>query len=207
MNNRYTGITTALLGSTLLAACTSSPSIPGTATTPTSQPAAAVPHSGAPKVSNPLPAKVLDGSPCDSALTTGQLTEFLGQPGAPKRKTDVLGTTCSWTDTIGSGVRLQVGYDTKSDQGISLAYQNVKPKADRWVELEPIQNYPAIGYANVDLEPGKKRSCTVVVGVTDELTYSVGLILSDRAAAQDKDACTLGRVAADAVMTNLKKRA
>jgi hypothetical protein len=102
---------------------------------------------------------------------------------------------------------LQVGYQTKSDQGLSLAYQNVKPKAARWVELDPVQGFPAIGYLDAGGDPNDRRQCVVVVGVTDQLAYSVGLLLGDGAAAQGKDACSSGRQAADAVMTNLKARA
>jgi hypothetical protein len=47
----------------------------------------------------------------------------------------------------------------------------------------------------------------IVVGISDELAYSISLTLSDGAVAQHKDACVLGPEAADAVMTNLKARA
>jgi hypothetical protein len=71
--------------------------------------AADLPNSGARKVDNPLPAKVLDGSPCDSALTSEQLTGFLGEPSAPKAKDEALGPSCTWTSASGSGAGILVG--------------------------------------------------------------------------------------------------
>jgi hypothetical protein len=144
----------------LLSACTGHTSTPTPAPSSpaaSSEPAA-VPHSGAPKVENPLSETALDGSPCDTAFTSAQLAEFLGEPTPPERSDDALGQACSWTNTAGTGVRLQVGYQTKSDQGLSLAYQNVKPQAARWVELDPVQTHPAVGYVDAGGDPSDKRT-------------------------------------------------
>jgi hypothetical protein len=161
-----------------------------------------VPGNGAPAVANPLPDQVLEGSPCDTALTTTQVSDFLGNTGPGKAEDAELGPLCQWDSTSGSGAGLTVGYDTKSDQGLGLAYKNTKPKSTLWKELSPVQEYPAIAYGDAT----DKRLCNVVVGVTDKLTYGVTLILGDKAAADGKDACEIGRSVADAVMTNLKAR-
>jgi len=159
-------------------------------------------------VQNPLPAKVLDGSPCDSALTTRQLESFLGEPKPAEPSTDALGTACSFRAASGSGAGFSIGYQTKSDQGISLPYQSVKPKAARWVELDPIDGYPAIGYANnVGAPKDDKKFCVVVVGISDQLAYSVSLGLGDKAYRDGKDSCDLGRDVAAEVLKNLKARA
>jgi hypothetical protein len=199
--------TTVAAGAMLLTACTGDHKTPGTASpAPTS--VAGVPNSGAPKVENPLPANVLDGSPCDSALTADQVTQYLGEVSAPKSSDEVLGPSCDWTSASGSGAGILVGYDTKTGQGISLAYKNEKPKADRWADdLGPVQGYPAVGYVEQGVDPGNKRDCVVVVGVSDELAYSISLILGDKSAAAGKDACELGHGVADTVLTNLKARA
>ena len=208
MNRRYVvGTSMAIAGAALLTACSGGRATPSVSNVPTSASAAEVPNSGAPKVDNPLPAKVLDGAPCDNALTSDQLSGFLGQTSTPKSNNDALGASCTWTSASGSGASILVGYQTESDQGISLAYKNVKPKAARWADLEPVQGYPAAGYVDIGLDSANKRNCVVVVGVSDELAYSVSLIIGDKAAAQGKDACELGRNVADAVMTNLKQRA
>ena len=215
MVRRYgLAVSAAAAGAVLLSAC-SGGTVTGVASTTSvssstgasSSSTAAVPHSGAPKVTSPLPAKVLDGSPCDSALTSTQLTHFLGQTAPPKPSTDALGTACDWHNAGLNGSGFQISYQTKSQNGISLAYESVKPTASRWVDLAPIQGYPAIGYVAPGVDPTDKLSCVIVVGVTDELAYSVVLTLSDESAAQHKDACMLGPDVADAVMTNLKARA
>lgn len=152
---------------------------------------------------NPLPAKVMDGSPCDSALTEQELTDYLGQPGAAKPKDSELGPMCDWASTSGSGAGILVAYETKTGQGLSLTYKVEKPKAGRWVDdLAPVQGYPAVGY--VDVGASGQRSCVIVVGVADDLAYSVSLVLGSDSG---KDACQLGRGVADTVLTNLKARA
>jgi len=154
-------------------------------------------------VDNPLPAKVMDGSPCESALTEQELTDYLGQPGAAKPKDSELGPMCDWASTSGSGAGILVAYETKTGQGLSLTYKVEKPKAGRWVDdLAPVQGYPAVGY--VDGGASGQRSCVSVVGVADDLAYSVSLVLGSDSG---KDACQLGRGVADTVLTNLKARA
>ncbi|WET79653.1 DUF3558 domain-containing protein [Amycolatopsis sp. QT-25] len=197
-------------GTLLLAACDGNRATPGTPTAGTNSPTASpstagLPHSGAPAVQNPLPAKVLDGSPCDSALTVQQLESFLGEPDPAKPSTDALGTACRWNAASGSGAGFTVSYQTKSDQGISLAYQSVKSEVARWVELTPIDGYPAIGYGGN--APGDERHCVVVVGVSDQLAYSVSLSRGDKAGREGKDSCILGRDVAAEVLKNLKGRA
>nr|WP_268744774.1 DUF3558 domain-containing protein [Amycolatopsis decaplanina] len=199
-------------GTLLLAACDGGRTTPGTPAPDTpaaSSSAAGVPNNGAPAVQNPLPANVLDGSPCDSALTTQQLETFLGEPSPGKPSTDALGTACDWHSTTGSGAGFSIGYQTKSDQGISLSFQSVKPKADRWLVLDPIDGYPAIGYANNvgAPKPDDKLACVVVVGISDQLAYSVSLTLGDKAYREGKDSCDAGRSVAAEVLKNLKGRA
>ncbi|MCU1685453.1 MAG: hypothetical protein JWQ81_6192 [Amycolatopsis sp.] len=214
MVRRYGLTATALVvGAVLLSACSNS-TVTGVANTPSAAPSdpssssnAAVPHSGAPKVQNPLPAKVLGGSPCDTAFTAAQLTHFLGPTTPPKATTDQLGTACLWQNEAGNGSGLSVGYQTKVHDGISLAYQTVEPTASRWVVLDSVQGYPAIGYVSQHVDPSAKDNCVIVVGISDELAYSISLGLSDGAIAQHKDACLSGRDVADAMMTNMKARA
>jgi hypothetical protein len=197
--------TAVALGAALLTSCTGKSPTNGTAT-PALTSSAELPNSGAPKVDNPLPASALDGNPCDSALTTEQLTGYLGQSTTPEPSDTVLGPTCDWASTSGSAAGILVGYETKAGQGLSLTYKNEKPKASRWVDdLEAVQGYPAVGY--VDVGTTDNRTCVVVVGIADDLAFSVSLSLGDSAAQAGKDACTLGRGVADAVMTNLKARA
>lgn len=207
MTRRVLTVATAVTaGMVLLASCTQERQATGTATPAPTSTGEELPNSGAPKVGQPLPAKVLDGDPCDSALTNEQLTGYLGQPGAPKSTDEALGPMCDWGSSSGSGAGILVIYETKNQQGLSLAYKNEKPKAKRWVDdLEPIQGYPAVGY--VDTGTTDNRTCVIVVGVSDELAYTVSLSMGDSAVQAGKDACQLGRGVADTVLTNLKARA
>ncbi|GAB3139753.1 DUF3558 domain-containing protein [Amycolatopsis stemonae] len=150
-----------------------------------------------------MPTTVLTGNPCDSALTPDQVSTFLGDATSGKPSDTALGPLCNWSSTSGSGAGFAISYQTKSDQGISLAYQNIQPKAARWKPLDPIQGFPAVAYANFD----DKRGCAVVVGVTDELAFSVGLTLGDKAASEGKDCFDIAPQVADAVMSNVKARA
>src|SRR4051812_11125943 len=119
MNYRY-GVAVAAAATTtfLLAGCTGTPktgapSTAGTTSSATSE-AAGLPHDGAPKVQNPLPAKVLDGSPCDTALTPAQLADFLGETKPATPSDDALGAACDWRSAGGTGAGFNIGYETKS---------------------------------------------------------------------------------------------
>lgn len=200
-------IATASAVALLLTACSGARQTPILTSIPTSSGAAASPPGGVPKVQAPLPATVLDGDPCENALTKDQVASFLGQTLNSKDSDNALGSGCHWGSASGSGASFDIFYQTKSDQGISLAYQSVKPTAARWLELDPIDSYPAIGYAsNAGVDPNDKRSCVVVVGISDQLAYSVSIIIGNKAYGEGKDSCTIGRDVADAVMTNLKAR-
>jgi hypothetical protein len=154
-------------------------------------------------VDDPLSADVLDGSPCETALTADQVSTFLGDSTRRSESDSQLGPVCNWSSNAGSGASIAMNYQTKSDQGLSLAYQNVHPTAARWKPLDPIQGFPAVAYATSN----DKRACVVVVGVSDELAYPMALTLGDKATSEGKDSFDLGPQVADAVLTNLKARA
>jgi hypothetical protein len=203
MNRR--GITAATLAAAcglLLTSCTGERGTASPAPSTADSTTAALPHSGAPKVDTPLPSTVLEGSPCDTALTREQLTDFLGEPTQGRASDDTLGSACNWSSNSGSGASIAVNYQVKSDQGLSLAYQNVQPQAARWKPIAPIQSFPAVAYANSD----DKRACVIVVGVSDELAYSVALTLGDKATSEGKDSFDAGPEVAAAVLTNIKAR-
>jgi hypothetical protein len=190
-----------MAGCLLISACSGTPKAPATTTTAPSSTASA--DSDVPTVQSPLPTTALDGSPCDSALTSSQVTHFLGQSTPAKPSDTQLGPLCQWSSASGSGAGITVAYQTESDQGIRLAYQNVQPKAARWKPLASIQGFPAVAYTN----SADKRACVIVVGVTDELAFSTGLTLGDKAAGEGKDCFDLAPEVADTVLSNLKARA
>ncbi|MEA5359807.1 DUF3558 domain-containing protein [Amycolatopsis sp., V23-08] len=203
MNRRGTAIAAIAACGLLLAGCTGEHGSASPAPSTPDSTAAALPHDGAPKVDTPLPSKVLDGSPCETALTPDQLTGLLGEPTQGKASDDTLGSACNWSSNSGSGASIAVNYQVKSDQGLSLAYQNVQPTAARWKPLDPIQGFPAVAYATSN----DKRACVIVVGVSDQLAYSMALTLGDKATSEGKDSFDVGPQVADTVLTNLKARA
>ncbi|WP_410637678.1 DUF3558 family protein [Amycolatopsis sp. lyj-346] len=201
MTKRSTTTTAAIMaGGLLISACNGTPKAPANTTAPSSTASA---NSDVPAVPNPLPAQALEGSPCESALTTSQVSHFLGQPTPAKPSDTELGPMCQWSSASGSGAGITVAYQTKSERGIGLAYENVKPKAARWQPLEPVQGFPAVAYTNTD----DNRACVIVVGVTDQLAFSTALTLGDKSAAEGKDCFDAAPDVADAVLTNLKARA
>jgi hypothetical protein len=179
---------------------------PNSGSTPSTSAPSSSSAEDAPSVQNPLPAKVLDGSPCDTALTTADVTKFIGNSTPAKPDEDPTGNICFWHNLAGDNASLGVTYQTKADGALRLAYKNVKPSAARWDVLQPIQGYPAVGYLAAGDDPANKSQCHVVVGISDHLAYSVDMTLSDTATQKGIDPCDAGRNVADQVLTNIKAR-
>ncbi|PFG47412.1 uncharacterized protein DUF3558 [Amycolatopsis sulphurea] len=168
--------------------------------------AAALPHSGAPKVERPLPASVLSGPPCQEALTSDQLKQIFGM--VPQGKPDTLpgiGPECDWSN-IDAGAGLGIYYATQPRQGLSGLYQNTKPRSKLWRELSPIQGFPAVASSSVSAGD-KNGFCQVSVGITDESSVDVSLTPSDAKLAAGVDPCVLSERVAGMVVTNLKRKA
>lgn len=182
----------------VLAACSST-------VTGSALPAPAAAGSGsAPAVQNPLPAKVLDGDPCKTALTAADVTYLLGESRSPSTTLTNAGDGCTWASPDPKGALFTVTYRNHGGAGLELYYQTIKPTADHWVTIDPVQGYPAVGFRSAGTAASDKNSCELVVAVTDQLVYTVDLFLSANAIAKNTDACTSGRIIADRVMTNLK---
>jgi Protein of unknown function (DUF3558) len=198
-----------VLATSLLAGC-SGGTVGGTPSTAAGSTSAAPGSSDeVPKIANPLPATVLAGNPCD-ALTSGDISRFLGDANPAQPGEDQIGPNCRWTNASRSGAGVDVSYQTKAGGGLSLAYKNVKPVAQRFDELDPVQGYPAVGYliggkVTTTTDAYSQSFCEVVVGIRDDLAYSISLSLGDSARGK-KDPCDVGRNIADAVLTNLRTR-
>ncbi|WP_432849192.1 DUF3558 domain-containing protein [Amycolatopsis sp. CA-161197] len=174
------------------------------ATTNPSPTAPALPHSGAPKVQNPLPASVLAGDPCQQALTADQLEKILGTAPQGKRDDASIGPACNWTNADTAAV-VGVGYTSQTHQGLSALYQNTKPQATVWKELAPIQGFPAVAHSTY--ESGTNTGfCQVSVGIADDLSFDASLGLST-AKIGKVDPCGVAEQVADMVVTNLRQKA
>ena len=200
-------------GAGLLSACSGgtvggTPS-PATGSTPASSSGAASSSAGSdgvPSVETPLPATVLDGSPCDSALTTAQVVSFIGTPKTPERD-DTFGTgpACTWFSANDANSQINVYYETKLGGGLDVIYRNVKPQAGRW-EPTSLQGYPAVAGTNKGEDQSITGGCNFTVGVRDDLVFGVGLTLGANARERGVDSCEGAKDVANAVLTNLKGR-
>ena len=192
----------------LVAGCSGGPAAAPASTAPVSSSAtaAALPHSGAPKVEHPLPASVLSGQPCSEALTSDQLNQIFGT--APQGKPDTLtgiGPECRWNNTD-TGAGLTVSFDIETHSGLSALYQNTKPQAKVWRELPPIQGFPAVAHST--FSSGTQTGfCQATVGTADDSSFDVSLTPSDAKKASGADPCELSARVADMVVTNLKHKA
>ena len=163
----------------------------------------ALPHSGAPKVANPLPASVLDGGPC-AALDAGQIARALGAAVAGRPVQEPTGPSCDWSNHETGGM-IGVGFVTETHQGLSGPYGNTKPKAVVWRELPPVQGFPAVAHVTPSGGP-PDVFCAVSVGIADDLSFdAAGFVSRERRGKVDP--CDAVSQLADLVVTTLRRKA
>jgi hypothetical protein len=172
--------------------------------TSTSAVTAALPHSGAPKVANPLPAPVFAGDPCTDALTPEQVKLALGVNTPGTAGQSPLGRKCTWRNQA-NGSSAVVSYDTRTNEGLSGSYRNIKPHATIWRELPLIQGFPAVAAVTPDGGP-PDEFCQVSVGLADNLAVDISVLLSDTKKGT-ADPCEGAARVADMAVTNLRQKA
>jgi hypothetical protein len=152
-----------------------------------------------------LPANVLSGDPCATALTPAQVKDALGIEAQGKGDTlPGVGPNCSWSN-LDTGAKVTVYFVTETGQGLSGVYANSKPRSVVWKELPTIQGFPAVAHVtSVGGDP--KQACSISVGVADNLSFDVALYLSDSKVGK-VDPCTVAPRAANDVVTTLKQKA
>jgi hypothetical protein len=168
-----------------------------TASPPTSS-GRELPYAGAPKVDNPLDTSRFQQDPCQ-ALSAEQ-AEYLGfSSGKPA---DIpLGNACEWSKD-GSTASVTVHFLDRNPYGLSAEYQAKKDgKTGLFEELSPIEGYPAIVTDIVDGRP--QGVCTVVVGVSDEITFEVPITLSLENIGE-KDPCEIAAMVAGLALKTMK---
>lgn len=92
-------------------------------------------------------------------------------------------------------------FELANSGGLSTLYERRADK-DLWLELPPIEGYPAVAASTRDTR--NQGDCTVVVGVTDSLEFSVGATLS-RAKQGQIDPCEPTQLAAKLILQTVKK--
>jgi hypothetical protein len=134
-----------------------------------------LPSHGAPKVENPLDdASRFEQDPC-SILTAAQAQE-LDLPATGKQEEGALGLDCEWYNPDTRG-QVTISSLTNSQNGLSGFYAaNQRGEYPYFLELPPIEGYPAVASDIVDRRP--EGTCLVAFGVTDQLAFGIALHLS-----------------------------
>lgn len=161
-----------------------------------------LPHSGAPKVPNPLNSAILRNAqqdPC-STLTTTQVQKLrLNTRG--EFKNAEAGPSCSWSN-VEAGSSVLVYFLTKVVyQGLSQIYET-KDNTDFFYAMAPVQGFPVVASGSVDLR-SSEGDCPVQVGVTDKQVMQVDVTVS-RAKRGQLEPCETARQVAGMVLTTMK---
>jgi hypothetical protein len=210
MSTRIAGAAALAACALVLSACSESGTpVPGgnTGATTTTEPgpppnttSAANPGNrfGAPEVQNPLDATKQLANPCAS-LTESQLGVLgLAGPAIPgdEASFEDLGPYCAWRDTSGSA-RFTIGYIVPNASGLADLYRGQDD--GQWAYWEPttVNGYPGVWQSATDQR--KRGHCTISVGISEELHFSV----TSRGGEPDT-ACDQVKDVASAVVDTLK---
>jgi uncharacterized protein DUF3558 len=159
-----------------------------------------LPFAGAPKVDDPLDTTRFQQDPCQ-ALTPDQ-AQSLGFPTEGKPRTAPLGKACTWENPESRGL-VEIHFLDGNPSGLSGEYQaNTDGKYAYFDPLPPIEGYPAVATDIVDDRDAGK--CTVVVGVSDEVTFEVPIRLSTVNVGH-KDPCQIAAMVAGKALQTMKE--
>lgn len=187
----------------VLAACSDEPGTPnrtGEQPTETSQRGGNLPHSGAPKVANPITdTSAWESDPCgvisdQQFATIGiKIREAVPDPEAP------VGPTCDWLTDSGAS-SFSGAFATINKEGLSTVYaSNQAGKFGKFEVLEMIDGHPAV--IAMERDETNEGVCSLAVGVRDDLDYGI-VTTFDSDTPEAKDPCgTAQEIAALAVQT------
>jgi hypothetical protein len=170
-----------LLGIAIVSACTiSSEGEPrpvdstGSMTSSSSGNGEELPFAGAPKVNDPLDTSRYEKDPCLS-LTSAQ-AQSLNLPPTGTFNEATLTVGCTWLNTQTRG-EVNIDFIVDDPRGLSPEYQaNRSGKWEFFEELPTIEGYPAVARAGIDSRDD--GTCTVVVGVADDMAFASSVQLS-----------------------------
>lgn len=168
-------------------------------TSSSGSPAGDLPSDGAPKVENPLDVSRFEKEPCD-ALAAEDAKE-LNVPASGEQSENGIGLNCDWNNGETGGA-LGLSFFSDDERGLSSIYREAK--ARDWPHFEPvddIEGFPAVAYSPKEKDP--KSSCSVGVGVSDQLAIAVYVALSD-ANVGTRDPCEAAVLAAGMLMRTME---
>jgi Protein of unknown function (DUF3558) len=153
-------------------------------------------------VANPLDTSKAQAAPC--GVLTDQQTTALGIVAQHQLSDASLGPSCNWNDTskIPAILGFTVQFVTSNKSGLSSLYeqQDSLRKGGYFEPISQIQGYPAALYSLFD--DRKNGACTLAVGVSDTLDYSVSVNVNS--GPSQTTPCDVAQKIADMVMTNLR---
>lgn len=195
----FTTVLAGLAAASLLAACSDETTgAPGTEPQPTQGQTSGLPHSGAPKVDNPIDTAKFEADPC-SVITKQQLSGASIPVEETKPKPDgVAGPQCTWYPPFEWG-QFTGAFLTANTAGLSVEYQ--KNDAGEWEFFEPlvVDGYPAVFSGPLDHR--KDGKCAISVGARDDLAYHL-LLQADQEGPYYKNPCAgAKKLAAMAIQT------
>ncbi|MGQ0838637.1 DUF3558 domain-containing protein [Actinokineospora sp.] len=154
---------------------------------------------GAPRVRKPLDSAPFQAEPC-SVLTPAQLASMsVGGPGKARSR-GPSGPVCDWDDNT-THIGVGGAFVIKNPQGLDTLYaQEGKGFLQLFEPLPEIEGHPAVVYGLRDGRGG--GTCSVAVGLTDELTYSVAVTLGFQHPTRS-DPCPVARRAAELAMATM----
>ena len=158
-----------------------------------------LPSDGAPKVENPIDASHFAENPCD-ALTPDQASGLNVEPEGTRSDT-AFGPGCAWRNPD-TGSNFHFGVLTKTKRGLSDTYRS--NESGEFTYFDPIadlEGFPAVAFDTDEKKP--TIQCSVVVGLTDELTIQTLTQLS-RANVGQRDPCEAAIMATGETMKTIK---
>ncbi|MCK2241205.1 MULTISPECIES: DUF3558 family protein [unclassified Crossiella] len=181
----------------------------GTTPPTTPPPTSAAPTTSAglaPPITQPkLDAAKFASRPCELLTAAQYGTVRVSKPG--KEGDSVLGKECSWTTAQNPNTSLNglfsVALSTKADAGLNALYEKKSTYAA--FEAATVAGYPS-AHANSGV-PFGQGDCFGYTAVSDSVTISVGVQISDKAAAEYKTACGLADRVAEMVISTIRSGA
>lgn len=167
---------------------------------PSGQPSATADSTyGAPRVAEPLDASRYFPRPCD-VLTTTQLKALgitrKGTPYTTDAIAEQAGPYCIWHSAPELGNTIGIGFLTGNKAGLSDTYRG--KDRFKFFEETTVGRYPAV-FAEVE-DSRASGICTVVVGISDTLTFRV----TEQGGLKSHASCERARHIAAEVIATLK---
>ena len=161
-----------------------------------------LPSDGAPKVKDPLDVSRFEQSPCDAL--TSEDAKTLNVPAIGEPTEVAFGKGCRWRNKQTQGV-VGIQFFSTVKRGLSSLYAEAKGSNFPYFEpIEDIEGFPAVAY---DPEAEKPTGdCSVGVGVTDQLAFTVQLDLSSTNIGQ-KDPCQVAAQVAGMMAKTMREAA